>query len=358
MRPFSKFASVVLAVLVAGAGCVAPTEGSTDEASSTDQSLVGFSDRGFSELPPIPYATRALLTEVGARLPYQSGAEDIGIFFPTRFHVHVPVTTACGAVDAPSSTGRFNGTLVLSADTENLCFYEWSGTSHAHPQGTPANLGDFAPLRALVRRDADIRPVRSASRTGAVIPAVPNVREVVNSFIADPVEWFVARIPKCGKCWPGLIATFDPNAARLPAQVFLMTANGPSARALDFYPGDSELLSFDTSSPAFQSAFGVVNPATATFVIKSYSPRRVMPSVELDTDYPGNDFPFLAGYIHTTKPLECIQACEANADCKAYTFTTVAVHGAAAGCWLKNAWRTNGVSTRVTKAGMISGTKP
>ena len=346
----------VLSVIVAAAGCVAPTEGSPEEASSNGQAL-----RSLSELPPIPYATRELLTQAGNRLPYQIGAEDIGVFFPTRFHVHVPVTSTCGTVVAPSSTGRFVGTLILSAATENVCFYEWTatGTGHAHPQGTPASLGDFAPLRALVAHDEDIRPVRSSSQTGAVVPVVPTVKDVINGATVERNFWLSARMPKCGaKCWPGLFAVLDPYAGRLTSRLVLMTATGPSARALEFSPGDSELLSFDTSSAAFRSAFGTVDPATATFKILSPSPRRVMPTIELDADYPGNDFPFLSGFFSTTDPLECVQACEANADCKAYTFTSVAVHGLAAGCWLKSAWRTNGVSTRVTKAGMIAGKKP
>ena len=82
---------------------------------------------------------------------------------------------------APSSAGRFNGTLVLSADTEKVCFYEWIGTGHSYPQGTRLILGDFAPLRALVTHDEDIRPVRSSSQTGAVVPAVQTVRDVINS---------------------------------------------------------------------------------------------------------------------------------------------------------------------------------
>ena len=99
MRRRLGFPVVVLSVLVAAAGCVAPTEGSPDEASSTDQAL-----RGLSELPPIPYATRELLTQVSERLPYQMGAEDIGLFFPTRFHVHVPVTATWNCVAGSGPT--------------------------------------------------------------------------------------------------------------------------------------------------------------------------------------------------------------------------------------------------------------
>jgi hypothetical protein len=347
---------LVLSALCAAAACVAPTEPPADEASSSDQALWGA-----SELPPIPYATRELLTKVSQRLPYQIGCEDIGLFFPTRFYVHVAPTATCGSVVATPSTGRFNGTLVASTSSENVCFYEWSGTSHSYPEGASADggtsAGDFAALRALVTHDQDIRPVRSSSRNGTAIPAAPAVVDVLNSAAVFRNSWISARLPKCPKCWPGFVAIVEPEAGRLTSRLSVLTATGLSAHALEFSPGDSQLLSFDTSSTAFRSAFGAVDLTTAQFAITTPSPRRTMPTIELDTDYPGNDFPLLSGFISTTDPLACVQACEANADCKAYTFTSVAVHGLAAGCWLKNDWRTNGVSTRVTKAGMISGIK-
>ncbi len=71
--------------------------------------------------------------------------------------------------------------------------------------------------------------------------------------------------------------------------------------------------------------------ALVVFVISAFGAR----AVEVDVDRPGLDYRNFE--IEQTNPGPCIEACEADSRCRAWTYVKPGIQGARAQCWLKSA---------------------